>query len=278
MRGFFCSIITILLPCIFSSAIRAGDWDFTTEDYARLTASGSQLSFSEDSHWIPEEFRENIAATLRTVLDPKANKRNTWGVTPRDFFHGHIVCRKPNFLSKQKGFLSSAIIHRQMNEEIREVMLEYADDDWNWDVSMLLSSQPKAIEALPALKRSITSRWENYLRQYLPSCKSPAVVYHTFEFAHPSDITSDDPRRHLETIKTGVGQFKTREIATQHYWNTLTPLYDEFFEFQFLIDEKGVIYLQPGTDYFFLTMPGFTLSDFKRTSATTTSLPEDKLR
>jgi len=277
MRGFLGALLGAALFSLVPSISLAGDWDFTTEDYSKLIADGGQLNFSNDSRWIPLQFRQNILATLNSVLHPSAKKRNTWGVTPRDLFHGHIVCRRPNTLNPENGFVHSGIIHREMNEKIRDAVLPFANDDWNWDVSMLLTQDPGAVAVFPELRKRITREWTRYLQKQLHDCDQAAVVYHTFEFARPSHITSDDPRRHLETSRDPGGEFVTREISTPNYWNSLHSIYDEFFEFQFLINEKGVIYLQPGTDYFFLTMPGFTLNDLKRCSATTTSLPEDKL-
>lgn len=231
-----------------TKATPADDWDFTPEDYSKLTSGGNKLKVSSDSAWFPAPLQENLLATLNYLLGPTDGPRGTHGINIRDFYHGHVVIKK----QKEDEFLPENVqskLSTYFSQQKGEYTKALGGKDFN----------PVTPETLPAFTEAVkrTSKTATDLLNEALKEKGLAIVYHTFEEAkhRPSDIKSGDPRRNyvtpLDTNKPQSFSPPDPDRASSY-----SKQYVHVFEFGFLIDRNGAVHIRPGSIREFSTFTG----------------------
>jgi hypothetical protein len=211
------------------------DWNFSTEDYGALTKGGGDLTFAPDSDWLPQELKDNIKETLKDLLDPKKDHRNTKGVSLKDFYHGHIVLikRSDEGLAARKDFQSVTDETDKMARPKTKEELE------KWKQQVELEKKT----ATQDLQKAFKDKW--------------GVVYHTYEGSKPEGMGSNDPRRNIFTPGGGKPEEMQIPAGIEHYDapNSYAGKYFLLFQFAFLVDKNGNIHVVPGN---FLRLIGVT--------------------
>lgn len=209
---------------------RAEDWNFTPADYAELTKNKGSLRFDSDSSWFPPAFQTNLLDTLNFVLDPSRKKPATAGVSTDDFFHGHIA---------MKGTKSTEL-YKATNDYNKVAEAEYGKalggSYANEVTTKNLSAYKTAVEkTLPSAKSLLNEA---------AKLKDVVVIYHTFEHNKPADMRYGSPERNFITPLGGSPKgYSPPDPDSAGTWaNEFTDIY----QFNFLVDEKGVIHVRPG--------------------------------
>lgn len=218
------------------------DWEFTPADYEALAASGQKLRFSSDSDWFPAPLKENLLSTLDYLLGSKEKKKGTEAVNVKDFYHGHVVLKQRDEDPLPKDIQNKINAYYAKERELKTKVFgeEYVDvNEEN------VGKYAEVVQGtIPAAKDLLTDTVKQ---------KNVAVIYHTFEYVAPSDVTASggslrpgDPRRNyltpLDTNKPGPYSPPDPDNASSY-----TKDYSHIFQFAFLIDNTGEIHVLPGS-------------------------------
>jgi len=211
-------LITILVFCGFQATAfgqisnKIPDWRFTPEDYDALIKGGGDLTFAPDSDWVPKEVKDNIKETIKDLLDPKKEKRNTTGVFLQDFYHGHVVVER-------------------LNKEAREAQEKM--DEKSKKVNGLIKGDKPSVEEMGKWQEAVATEKKVATDVLDKVIKGKwGILYHTFELNKPQDMDPNDPRRNLFTPAGG----KPKEGAVD--WPVIMDI-------EFLIDKNGNIHVAP---------------------------------
>ena len=225
-------------------------WNFTPKDYATLTAAGSKLTVAGDSSWFPAKLQENLLKTLDFLLGSKAAAPPTEGINALDFFHGHLVVKKDSATGKQ--VTAAAATSTKFDEEFDKARKgAIGDVSFGKGTKMTEKQIPDYKKAIDTVIPSFTKLLDEVIK--IPGA---AVMYHTFEFLNPSDLTAkgqklsnEDPRRHYVTpLDTN-----TPVQYTPPKGGTYEKEYTHLAKFAFLVDAKGAVHVKP-----FGTATGYT--------------------
>jgi hypothetical protein len=212
-------------------AQRAEDWNFTPDDFGELKKNKGALKFDSDSSWFPPAFQTNLLDTLNFVLDPARKKPATAGVSTADFFHGHIAMKgqKSTELNKLTGE------YNKVGEE------EYAKALGGSRINELTAKN------LPAYKKAVekTLPSAQTMLSEAAKLKDVVVIYHTYESNKPADMKYGSPDRNFITPLGGSPKpYSPPNPDSAGSWTKDYPT--DILQFNFLVDEKGVIHVRPG--------------------------------
>ncbi len=212
-------------------AQRAEDWNFTPADFSELKKNKGSLKFDSDSSWFPPAFQTNLLDTLNFVLDPARKKPATAGVSTADFFHGHIAMKgqKSTELNKLTGD------YNKVGEE------EYAKALGGSRINELTAKN------LPAYKKAVekTLPSEQAMLSEAAKLKDVVVIYHTYESNKPASMKYGSPDRNFITPLGGSPKpYSPPDPDSAGSWTKDYPT--DILQFNFLVDEKGVIHVRPG--------------------------------
>jgi hypothetical protein len=208
---------------------RAEDWNFTPAKFGALTKGGGALKFDSDSSWFPGPFQKNLLDTLNAVLDPKRKKPATAGVNTADFFHGHIAMKS------------------QLPAEARELSAAYSKvGESEYAKALGQRVNPVTAKNLPAFKTAVTQTEPSLkaLLEAVTKLKDVVVVYHTFETNKPTEMRWGSPERNFLTPLGGSPKpYSPPKLDNASSWSEDFPTL--VTDFNFLIDENGVIHVRP---------------------------------
>lgn len=177
------------------------EFNFTRADELGRRQTGQGFVLNPLSTWLPPAFRDGIFTALTGLLDPGGSPLGqftpsaSWGASPLDTFHCHVVIDTANLGPAWQGFqgFSRAIDDRAL------AMMRQADQ-----------AGPEGTPAWTAAYRalllapgdpSFTQRIANLLGDILKESTNTGVpvklVWHTFEHEgwRPIEVGSSDPRR-----------------------------------------------------------------------------------
>jgi hypothetical protein len=229
---------------------RQEDWDFTPSEYGRLRTGGGDLRFSADSSWFPRPFQENLAATLRHVMNPRGSLQRgavtaTEGVNVRDFYHGHVVIPHSAFPGG-----NSRIDHAlpTQGELWRRQRRHYRADtrfglQYGRQRARGATSTPRALSrAIRRQSRSAGRLLGAVVRNWRTQA---AVIYHTREFVRDELLSGDPMRNYLTPLDTN--QPRRYLPRDPHDATSYTQEFVQILQFAFLVDEHGVVHVRPGS-------------------------------
>ena len=232
-------------------------WNFTPSDFSKLQGAGKDLTIAADSTWFPSKLQQNLLNTLRFVLGPKISPPATEGVNVLDFFHGHLVVDRKDLLLDWEG-----------NERPPEQATKHADDFESQEKSaaaktlggkitktkfgphLSFRKYPLTAKNLPAFTAAVEKLLPAFGNVLEEGSKVPgaAVMYHTFEFVNPSDLTAkgetiknESPRRQYVTpLNTNAPRQYTPPTGA-----TYEKEYLVIAPFSFLVDTTGAVHVRP---------------------------------
>jgi Domain of unknown function (DUF4157) len=209
---------------------RAEDWNFTPAEFGELKKAKGELKFDSDSSWFPAPFQKNLLDTLNALLDPTRKKPATTGVSTADFFHGHIAMKgsKSDELNKRSGEYS----------KVGEA--EYSKALGGSRINDLTTKN------LTAYKTAVTNTLPSAkaILDVASGLKDVVVIYHTFETNKPGEMKFGSPERNFITPLGGSPKgYSPPNPDSAGSWG---QEFTDIFQFNFLIDEHGVIHVRPG--------------------------------
>lgn len=250
----FLLIIALLTPAAFASVSAPLTPEFTKSDYRNLRQSGRDLTFSTRSLWLPEEFRNNLLAVLRHLMNDEYSSEAMLAASLTDFYHGHILCDSPDSPDIQKQF-----------DEVQKSEFETICKS----KSLLINMKDAA--CLPKLRRALKNteiRNGQILREILTlnKCEKLSVIYHTREYNRPDEsvFSSEDAARnisvefpnfkitHFEAPKTDLNSLPKLDLSlllAQDEPVKKQSVNAMISHFGFFIDSTGVIHASIGSVY-----------------------------
>jgi hypothetical protein len=227
------------------------EFNFTRNDEQERRLTGAQFSFSPLSSWVPAAFQSAILTGLTALLDPAGSPDGamtpsaTWGASPLDLFHCHVVIDLANFLSTpgwSQPRAKAEAVHTRMLD-----MMRHADQagpegmpPWTALYRQLLLARGQAGQL--SFTDQVADVLNTFLATSLAEGQTLRLIWHTFEHQlwRPVDVGSDSPRRAWWNDVAPVPSIVTATpfpVTPQAFGNNVADL----FELGFLIDGNGVI-------------------------------------
>lgn len=177
------------------------EFNFNRADELARRQAGRSFALNPLSAWLPAAFRDGIFAALAGLLDPSGSPLGpftpsaTWGASPLDTFHCHVVIDLANLGPVWQGFqgFSRAIDDRSM------AMMRQADQAGQ-EGTPAWTAAYRALLLAPG-DPSFTQRIANLLTDILGESARTGILvkllWHTFEHDiwRPVEVGSSDPRR-----------------------------------------------------------------------------------
>jgi peptidoglycan hydrolase-like protein with peptidoglycan-binding domain len=177
------------------------EFNFTRADELARRQAGRGFALNPLSAFLPAEFRDGIFAALTGLLDPagsplgKFTPSATWGASPLDTFHCHVVVDTAGVTPAWQGIqgFSRAIDDRAMT------MMRQADQagpegtpPWTAVYRALLLAPGD-----PSFAQRIANLLNDILRESRNTGTPVKLLWHTFEHDiwRPVEVGSHDPRR-----------------------------------------------------------------------------------
>jgi peptidoglycan hydrolase-like protein with peptidoglycan-binding domain len=225
------------------------EWNFTRNSELSRLRGGGVFSFSVESAWFPQPYRDALLTGIIGLLNPNGSPSGpqtpsaTWGASPLDLYHCHLVV---DVSSSSTTFSWSSLRTRadalgrriQALERQAEQSGPEGSPSWARAYRQLLLAPGSGgsrgvLEEATAIFNDIHA---NSVNEQQPL----RFVWHTFESGlwRPVDVGSDDPRRSWwNMIAPTPGQITVTPFATSQFGANVFHL----FEPNFVIDQNGVI-------------------------------------
>lgn len=230
------AFVAITASATIATSIPAEQWNFTREDFAKLRASGRELTFSNSSAWFPPELKANLKRVLEYSLDQGLQPTSSDGVNLKDFFHGHLVCvSSAGKISEMQTLADEALESGFKSEGLMR---------WQSRTDMNFESHPKFTRALKLSEKNSGAVFRKIIREH--DCSELAAVYHTYEYTQPPGMSIHDSRRHLR-LAIGSNEVRhdhpvdTSKMSVLELINRPGPRDAYIGHFGFLVDRSGVI-------------------------------------
>lgn len=177
------------------------EFNFTRSDELARRQAGRDFLLSPLCAWLPPAFRDGIFTALAGLLDPGGSPLGqftpsaTWGASPLDTYHCHVVIDPANLGPAWQGFqgFSRAIDDRAL-AMIRQAGQAGPEGTPPWTAAyraLLLAPGD------PGFTQRIASLLGDILRESASTGVPVKLLWHTFEHDNwrPVEVGSNDPRR-----------------------------------------------------------------------------------
>jgi len=227
------------------------EWNYTREDELLHRYLGLPLHFANVSLWLPAPFRQAVLIGLTELLDPKGSPDGprtpsaTWGASPLDLYHCHVVVELPRF--ERVGDLSDALTAaRKYGARLSRLRKQAGED---WDTARWTSRYRELLLApgtrdTPSVRDEAAAVLNTILATSVKHLVPLFLVWHTFEFRkwRPANMDSKDPRRHWWNLVSPVAGGVTHSPFTE-----FKDVLQQFLELAFLVNSGGEITLMAET-------------------------------
>jgi hypothetical protein len=239
MKTLILVFVTLLTQSVVTSAqstSTAEDWDFTRDDFKKLTSSGKSLHLAKDSTWLPEIFRENLLVTLSETLSNDGPYTNTHGINIEDFFHGHIACKdklKKETIRKLEGS------HNAYKDLLDGILGKWFEPIRDHNLNSFLA-------LVPEINNLSKSGLEDVILS--GECSEFVMIYHTYEYSKPTEIKligPHDPRRNILTSNRDL--IPTSFMPDKDNASSWIRDYQDILQVAFLVDQNGGVHVIRGS-------------------------------
>jgi hypothetical protein len=218
---------------------RTPQWNFTRAHVALANLAGG-FTFSSDSQaLLPPNYRANLVKAFSTILNPGASSPGSWGISPFDFYHCHVMVPAATATSADQDL----VIRRQGVDTKVEQFRQQASGTSGATATITTAAQAQVFQQL--------------LRTVLPQARQLAadaalrpgvrIEYHSFEGSgtdRPAGMQSNDPRRYWRSrALTPQPVVEPSELTTPQALGT----HLELSGFGFLLDQQRVVHVVPGS-------------------------------
>jgi Putative peptidoglycan binding domain len=228
-------------------------WNFTREDELFRHFQATPFRFSAESQWVPTPFRNAIVAALTALLDPFGSPDGvrtpsaTWGVSPLDLYHCHIIVDE-GIILRNPDFGSAKIAAREYEASLERLRRQATSTTgregtpaWTREYRTLLlaSGTPQAPSVRDNAARVLNMTLAASRQHNIPV----TFLWHSFEVKkwRPATMGSTDPRRHwlsfIPPIPGGVTHAPFTELK----------FIGQVLDLGFLVDPAGAITVMAGT-------------------------------
>jgi putative peptidoglycan binding protein len=194
------------------------EFNFTRRNELDRRNSGRQFTLNPLSAWLPGAFKDAMLRGITELLDPRGSPVGafspsaTWGASPLDLFHCHVVLDIANGQTPSWSPLraKAEAIHARMLAMMREADRHGPEGTPPWTAAyrnlILAPGQAGALSFTDAVADVLNGLLANSARER----QTIKLVWHTFEHPpwRPVEVASDDPRRSwwndVAPVPTGV--------------------------------------------------------------------------
>jgi hypothetical protein len=217
---------------------RVEDWDYTAADH---TVMVGKLQYPPGTEWVPSTMRAALLSAVETILGTEGA---TTGVSPKDFYHGHVVVpRAANRISDNEDALSPILpqpLQSLMDDYVNARSASYSQaigTEWLLTADKI-ASLAGAVEATLSTAKALLQR--------ATAWPDATLIYHTFEHNRPSEMLEGDSRRNWKmSLAGGSAEMFTPPDVTNA--SSYTQDFKRVFQFCFLIDCSGFVHVRPFT-------------------------------
>jgi hypothetical protein len=220
-------------------------WNFTRQDELKRRSLGTAFTFSAESQWLPRPFQSAIVTGLTALLDPGGSPDGprtasaTWGASPLDLFHCHVVVESWAFLRNLDMIDAQTAANKYMRRldalrhQAENIAGSFESEAWTRAYRELLLAR-----GMPSV-RDEAAAVLNMAGSASVNPPTPVhLVWHSFEHARwrPAGMKSRDPRRHWwNEVVPNAGKV----LATP--FNEFAFIVTQILELAFLVNGAGEI-------------------------------------
>ncbi|MBI4404673.1 MAG: hypothetical protein HY537_10950 [Deltaproteobacteria bacterium] len=227
-------IILILLGFAFFAQAKTS-WNFTPSDYSDLMKQNKKLTFHEDSYWFPEVYARTLLEVLHWSLTTKPEV--TWGINVNDFYHGHVLCKKPldSDIEKNERNIFSRLYERS-RKTLYDAVDGKSEEEYQTHFAHYLS-----------IMNEIEMRAGDFLTKLHSTgkCIDERLLFHSFERVGPAGMKPGDSLRNFMAFPNATTpipytppDIENADSYQQEYVNVV--------QFFFLVDETGQLHVTVG--------------------------------
>jgi hypothetical protein len=209
------------------------EWNFTRREVAASLPSG--LSFSPASQaLLPPAYQANIAAAIFRIAEPTTSDPSSWGVSPFDLYHVHLLVPSGTAADADVNLKNAAAA---FSNRMSTLLRQAADGGLTIDT-------PAQATRYKMLLQGMTP---DYRRHLMAASQRPGIrlEYHSFEHDRPTGMQSDDPRRSWRSLS--LNHVPVIERSEFHATSTLLGAHLDVGGLAFLVDKGHVVHVVPGS-------------------------------
>jgi len=227
------------------------EWNFTREDELLRQFLGIPLHFTNESLWLPAAFRNAVLIGLADLLDPKGSPDGprtpsaTWGASPLDLFHCHVVVELTRF-ERTPDFSDAATAGEGYDRRLAALRRQ-AGEDWDtpeWTRRYRELLLAPATRTMPSVREQAARVLNLTLAASLKHQVPVVLVWHSFEHkkGRPANMGSKDPRRHWWNMVSPIAGGVTRSPFTEFAF-----VLRQILELGFLVNAGSAITMMAST-------------------------------
>lgn len=218
------------------------EFNFTRRAENARRLSGAAFNLAPTSSWLPAPIKDTMFASFMSLLDPGGSPLGrftpsaTWGLSPLDLYHVHLVVEKPLFDRQvwDPAIVGREAVHARLGQLRTRATVAGPSGSPAWTAAyagLLVSS-------------GVTGMVANTLETVLQISATTGVpvkmVWHTFEHHRPAAMSVTDPRRgwwnDLAPAPSGVTQ---TPFGAGH--GAMTQAVDDLIGLSFIVDAFGTV-------------------------------------
>ena len=205
------------------------EFNFTRADELNRQQTGGQFTLNPLSSWLPGSFKNAIITGITALLDPTGSPLGqftpsaTWGMSPLDAFHCHVVVDNINIAPSWSSFKpQEAQIHQRILTMMGQADQAGPEGMPPWTAAyrnlLLAPAQP----GTPKFFDQVATLLNGLLTNAQAEQQTVKLVWHTFEekLWRPVDVGSDHPRR--------------------AWWNDVAPVPSGMTQWPFPVADFGI--------------------------------------
>jgi hypothetical protein len=247
-----------------------GAFDFTRRDDFTRRSAGRNFTF--DAHtlrWLPQPLQDAFTQSFNALLDPSGSPSGrgtppaTWGVSPFDLHHCHLVLRTPpgttgaNAPGGESLSNKLAELRKTITEERQHIAgAKVGDANWSAEYRRRILAPETGVlkDAADLAKRALAAG---------TASQPILLIWHSFEFARwrPMTMITSSPPRFWETAVTPNPGFPVPSPPTEAFERTYAR---NIISLGFVVTKSGVITVMPGSGLEAFCLAGLVDNDVAR--------------
>jgi hypothetical protein len=209
------------------------EWNFTRQNVQASLPLG--LSFPPASQaLLPPVYQTNIAAAIFRIAEPTTSDPSSWGVSPFDLYHVHVLVPLASATIADHTLKNAAnAFSTRMGTLLRQAA----------DGGMTINTSAQATR----YKMLLQGMTPDYRLHLVAASQRPGIrlEYHSFEHDRPTGMQSDDARRSWRSLT--LNSVPVIEPSEFHSTPALLGAHLDVGGLAFLVDKGQVVHVVPGS-------------------------------
>jgi hypothetical protein len=214
-------------------------WNFTRGQLAMASQAGG-LTFSADAQaLLPPLYQTNLLTAIATILNPNSIDPGSWGISPFDFFHFHVLIKRSTATAEDDAIAD----RRRVLDDRMEALRRQAAGGTTPSAKIATPDQARQYKQL---LRTLVPEYRKLLED-LARRPGVRIDYHSFEIDkwRPKGMQSDDQRRYWRSLTLNANP-----VVEPSEFRKTKDLLDANLDgcgVAFLVDQQRVIHAVPGS-------------------------------